>query len=285
MKTSNPLYPNITPDLKAWIISQAVTFPPEILWKTMTDAGWHRETSAVALEVVLNIKILPDELPPGTPKPRPQVNMEGMPLYLDAGDKKVSVLTVLNKPHIAIFADILSSEECDLLVESAKPKLSRSQTVDTKTGGEEINDVRTSNGMFFQIGQNEIVQKLESRIARLVNWPIEKGEGLQILQYLPGAEYRPHYDFFDTKAESTQTILKRGGQRVGTFIVYLHEPEQGGGTIFPDINLEVIPKKGNAVFFSYEEPTPESKTLHGGSPVIKGEKWIATKWLREYYFK
>lgn len=284
MNSSHPLYPNITPDLRAWITSQGATFPPETLWNTMQQSGWHRETSAVALEIVLNIKLLPEEVL-GAPKPRPQVNMEGMPLYLDAGDKKVSVLTVLNKPHIAIFADFLSSEECDQLVESARPKLQRSQTVDIKTGGEEVNEVRTSNGMFFQIGQNEIVQKLESRIAKLVNWPIEKGEGLQILQYMPGAEYKPHYDYFDPSASSTATILKRGGQRVGTFIVYLHEPEQGGGTIFPDINLEVIPRKGNAVFFSYEETTPASKTLHGGSPVIKGEKWIATKWLREYNFK
>ena len=285
MNTSNPLYPTITPDLKNWITSQAVTFPPEALWNTMMKSGWHRLTSAVALEVVLNIKLLPEELPLGTSKPRPQVNMEGMPLYLDAGDKKVSVLTVVNKPHVVIFSDVLSSEECDLLVESARPQLKRSQTIDSKTGGEEVNDVRTSNGMFFQIGQNDIVNKLEKRIASLVNWPIEKGEGLQILQYMPGAEYKPHYDYFDPSASSTETILKRGGQRVGTFIIYLHEPEQGGGTIFPDINLEVIPRKGNAVFFSYEEASPESKTLHGGSPVIKGEKWIATKWLREYNFK
>ena len=285
MNTTNPLYPTITPDLKNWITSQAVSFTPETLWNTMIQSGWHRLTSAVALEVVLNIKLLPEELPLGTPKPRPQVNMEGMPLYLDAGDKKVSVLTVVNKPHVVIFSNVLSSEECDQLVESARPKLKRSQTVDIKTGGEEVNDVRTSNGMFFQIGQNEIVKKLESRIATLVNWPIEKGEGLQILQYKPGAEYKPHYDYFDPNLSSSAIALKNGGQRVGTFIIYLHEPEQGGGTVFPDINLEVIPRKGNAVFFSYEEDSPESKTLHGGSPVIKGEKWIATKWLRERTFK
>ena len=49
--------------------------------------------------------------------------------------------------------------------------------------------------------------------------------------------------------------------------------------------FEVAPKRGNAVFFSYERPHPSTKTLHGGSPVIAGEKWIATKWLREREFK
>ena len=37
--------------------------------------------------------------------------------------------------------------------------------------------------------------------------------------------------------------------------------------------------------FSYERPHPSTQTLHGGAPVIAGEKWIATKWLREREFK
>jgi prolyl 4-hydroxylase len=78
--------------------------------------------------------------------------------------------------------------------------------------------------------------------------------------------------------------LKRGGQRVATIIMYLSEPEKGGGTTFPDVRLEVAPKRGNAVFFSYDCAHPSSKSLHGGAPVIAGEKWIATKWLREREF-
>ena len=83
----------------------------------------------------------------------------------------------------------------------------------------------------------------------------------------------------------TATILKRGGQRVGTVVMYLNEPEKGGGTTFPSVFFEVAPKRGNAVFFSYERPHPSTKTLHGGAPVIAGEKWIATKWLREGEFR
>ena len=30
----------------------------------------------------------------------------------------------------------------------------------------------------------------------LLNWPLENGEGLQVLHYRPGAEYKPHYDYF-----------------------------------------------------------------------------------------
>ena len=109
----------------------------------------------------------------------------------------------------------------------------------TKTGGEEVNADRTSNGMFFQRGENDLCKRIEERIARLIGWPMENGEGLQVLQYTPGTEYKPHYDYFDPAEPGTPTILKRGGQRVGTVIMYLGEPEKGGGTVFPDVHLEV----------------------------------------------
>jgi prolyl 4-hydroxylase len=47
----------------------------------------------------------------------------------------------------------------------------------------------------------------------------------------------------------------------------------------------VAPIKGNAVFFSYDRPHPMTRTLHGGAPVVKGEKWVTTKWMREGRFE
>ena len=55
--------------------------------------------------------------------------------------------------------------------------------------------------------------------------------------------------------------------------------------MFPDIGLEVAPVRGNGVFFSYDRPHPSTRTLHGGAPVTAGEKWVATRWLREGKFQ
>ena len=99
-----------------------------------------------------------------------------------------------------------------------------------------------------------------------------------MLRYGPGAEYRPHYDYFDPAQPGTPAILKRGGQRVASLVMYLNTPPRGGATVFPDVKLEVAPVKGNAVFFSYDRPHPMTRTLHGGAPVLEGEKWVATKW-------
>src|SRR5690606_16453780 len=122
---------------------------------------------------------------------------------------------------------------------------------------------------------------IEARIARLLDWPLDNGEGLQVLSYPPGARYRPHYDYFDPAEPGTGVLLEQGGQRDATVVTYLNTPERGGATVLPEAHLEVAAVKGNAVFFSYDRPHPMTRTLHGGAPVLAGEKWIATKWLRE----
>jgi prolyl 4-hydroxylase len=278
----------VTPELRKWIVEQAEAgHPAESVLKAMLASGWTEDVAIEAMESTLRGHLEQQAVAQGLPPAVkvPDASLDDSPLYLDAGDRKVAVLQAMYSPRVVVFGGLLSDEECEQLIDLAKPRLARSLTVATKTGGEEVNADRTSNGMFFQRGENELVRRIEQRIARLVNWPEENGEGLQILQYGPGAEYKPHFDYFDPAEPGTPTILRRGGQRVGTIVMYLAEPEKGGGTVFPDVHLEVAPKRGNAVFFSYERAHPSTRTLHGGAPVIAGEKWIATKWLRERRFE
>jgi prolyl 4-hydroxylase len=278
----------VSPELRKWIIEQAQAgHNAESVLKAMLASGWNEDVAVEAMESTLRGHLeeqaQADGMAPAVPVPDP--GLAESPLYLDGGDRRVAVLQAMYNPRVVVFGDLLSPEECEQLIELARPRLARSLTVATKTGGEEVNADRTSNGMFFQRGETELVRRIEQRIARLVNWPEENGEGLQILQYGPGAEYKPHYDYFDPAEPGTPTILRRGGQRVATIVMYLAEPEKGGGTVFPDVHLEIAPKRGNAVFFSYERAHPSTRTLHGGSPVLAGEKWIATKWLRERRFE
>ena len=278
----------ITPELRQWIVDQAQAgHGADAVLKSMIASGWSEEVAIAAMESTLRghleTQAVAAGLPPAVPVPDPQ--LDDSPLYVDAGDRQVHVLQNMYQPRVVVFGNLLSDEECDELIALAKPRLARSLTVATKTGGEEVNDDRTSSGMFFQRGEHEVVRKLEARLAKLLHWPEENSKGLQILHYRPGAEYKPHYDYFDPNEPGTPTILKRGGQRVATIVIYLGEPQKGGGTTFPDIHLEVFPKRGHAVFFSYDRAHPSTKTLHGGAPVLAGEKWIATKWLRERKFE
>jgi prolyl 4-hydroxylase len=288
MTMTGTTHQQVTPELRKWIVEQAQAgHDAASVLKAMLASGWNQDTAVEAMESTLRdhleVQASADGLPAAVRVPDP--TLDESPLYLDAGDRRVEVLQAMYAPRVVVFGKLLSEEECEQLIALATPRLARSLTVATRTGGEEVNADRTSHGMFFQRGENDVVRRIEERISRLVNWPVENGEGLQILQYGPGAEYKPHYDYFDPMEPGTPTILKRGGQRVATLVMYLGEPEKGGGTVFPDVHMEVAPRRGNAVFFSYERPHPSTHTLHGGAPVLAGEKWIATKWLRERRFE
>lgn len=278
---------NITPELRQWIIEQArANRPPEEVLQSMLASGWDEDTALVALEDTL-AGFLKDHatemgLPVPVRVPEPDLGESPSSIWVDGHEIKI-VMTMRN-PRVVVFGNLFTHDECDELVALAGRRLARSETVVTATGASEVNTARTSEGMFFERSENSLCQRIEARIAALVDWPIENGEGLQILRYRPGAEYKPHYDYFDPNQAGTPTILKRGGQRVATLVAYLNTPERGGATTFPDVNLEVAPVKGNAVFFSYDRAHPMTKTLHGGAPVLAGEKWVATKWLREGRF-
>ncbi len=283
----------VTEELRRWIVAQAEAgCRPEDVLAAMKSSGWDEDVALEAMEQTLRQRL--DEvsgnrrpepeaaMPPATPVPEPK--LEGRPEITLAGGHVVKVLMTMKLPRVIVFGGFLSDAECEQLKALAAPRLLRSETVDNATGGSEVNASRTSDGMFFERGETPLIRTIEARIAELVDWPVENGEGVQILRYRPGAEYKPHHDYFDPVHPGSARILQRGGQRVGTLVMYLNTPEGGGATTFPDVGVEVAPVRGNAVFFSYDRPHVASKTLHGGAPVTAGEKWVATKWLRQGVF-
>jgi prolyl 4-hydroxylase len=275
----------ITPELRRWIVEQAeIGRPSEDIVQAMRDSGWHEEVARAALAETLRaspaVVAAPVSMSTGAV---PEPLADGV-TSLVADGHTVQVLMTLRHPHVVVFGGFLTPSECEALIEEAQSRLERSETVQQATGGSEVNVARTSDGMFFKRGESELIARIERRIEALVRWPVSHGEGLQVLRYRPGAQYQAHFDYFDPTQPGTARILERGGQRVGTLVMYLREPLGGGATIFPDIGLEVAPVQGQAVFFSYDRPHPSTGSLHGGAPVLAGEKWVATKWLRQGVF-
>lgn len=303
--STNPHLAAVTPELRNWIVEQAqagVTAPKVL--QAMLDVGWHEDVALAAMEAVLTEHLQKNSAPAGRAPavqasaqaavqqdmppavPVPDLRLAQSPAMVDAGDCQVRVLMQLRLPRVVVLDGVLTPDECEQIIALAKPRMKRSLTVDSKSeaGGDELNEDRTSEGMFFERGEHPVVAALEARIAHLLGWPVENGEGLQVLRYGPGAEYKPHYDYFEPGLPATPALLRRGGQRVGTLLVYLNTPQEGGGTTFPNAGLEVAAQQGSAVFFSFDKPHPSTLSLHGGAPVITGEKWVATKWLREREF-
>jgi prolyl 4-hydroxylase len=205
---------------------------------------------------------------------------------IHAFDRDVKVLMRCERPQVIVFGDVLSAEECGEMIERSRHRLKRSTTVNPQTGQEDVIRNRTSEGIWFQRGEDAFIERIDQRIASLMNWPVENGEGLQILHYNTTGEYRPHFDYFPPDQRGSAVHTARGGQRVATLIVYLNDVPDGGETIFPEAGLSVAGKQGGAVYFRYlnGQRQLDPLTLHGGAPVKGGEKWIMTKWMREHAY-
>ena len=257
---------------------------------TVVDCAWSElpaqrpsklPNAAATATLLAEPEATPGEL---RPQARPlSTELAEMPNSLETPDRAVEMLFVIESPRVVLFGNLLSDEECDLLVSLSRDKLERSSVVNASTGAYDIHPHRTSSGTYFRRGENELLQRLERRIAELVECPVEQGEPIQVLHYEPGGEYKPHYDYFDPAHPGNQEVLAQGGQRIATLIMYLNDVTCGGSTVFPEVGLNVLPHKGHAVYFAYcdDAGALDVRTLHGGSPVKSGEKWIATKWFRQ----
>ena len=298
------MVPNTTPDIFNWVLHhRANGMSLENIKEGLMKAGWDskmadtiilyaREDSQFSYkpyeesnkkEESMNSNYNGDT---EKNKIKKEVNMPGIlfenyPNTYDLGDRVVNILVSIDHPRVVVFDNFLSDEECEKLINISKEKLERSKTMGASNYAiPEQNETRTSSGTFLKKKENPILEIVDKRISKLINWDVKNlGEDLQILKYTPGQEYKPHYDYFDREFVEKNRYKTGWGQRVGTVLLYLNEVEEGGQTIFPETGINVHPKKGSALFFAYKD-NKDSLSLHGGSPVITGVKWVATKWLR-----
>ncbi|MCO5577182.1 hypothetical protein L7F22_031006 [Adiantum nelumboides] len=173
------------------------------------------------------------------------------------------------KPRAFLYKGFLSDKECEHLKKLARDKLEKSLVADNESGKGVVSDIRTSSGMFIDKGHDDVVKRIENRLAMWTFLPEENGEALQVLKYEHGEKYEPHYDFFQDKYN-----IQQGGHRVATVLMYLSNVTKGGETIFPNApdhrvkddtwsdcarrGLSVKPTQGDALlFFSL---TTEGKT-------------------------
>lgn len=212
------------------------------------------------------------------------LNAENVVAPAQPANQHADVTFSIKEPNAYVIDNFLTPQECEALIEAGKRRVSRSTVIDNATGESVDHLNRTSYGAFFKRGEFELLSSIEARISARVGIAVERGEDTQILRYAIGQEYKPHYDYFDTDSPAVEAHVKRGGQRVTTVLVYLNTPELGGATSFPDAGIEVAAKQGRALVFTYATPHPSTKSLHGGMPVLRGEKWVITKWFREQVF-
>ena len=169
----------------------------------MIDAGIPEEAANFNLTLFeTNPTIAPNPSDTFTQPKSTQVNEEGSYLFqlenhLQTSDGQTMQISMrCNAPDIVLIDDFMSSNECDELCELSKGTLTKSTVVDDKTGEGVNHQARTSQGTYFTLAQNNLVEKIEARISEITGIPAINGEGIQILNYANGGEYKPHFDYF-----------------------------------------------------------------------------------------
>jgi prolyl 4-hydroxylase len=178
-----------------------------------------------------------------------------------------------DEPDVRIFKGLLTPAECFYLIKAAEPLFQPSMIYDDS--GQEVRDtIRTSDGAgFYWLIEDPAICALNRRIAAVTSTDYDQGEPLQALRYIPGQEYRPHFDYLEAV----------DNPRPWTALIYLNEDYEGGATRFVKTGLEVRGNTGDVLVFGNAGADGKRNPLseHAGLPVTDGTKYLATRWIRE----
>ena len=178
---------------------------------------------------------------------------------------------------ITIVDNFCTRKEADYLIELARPRLQDSRiTINNK---QIKDDYRTSKTaiVFGPIDQDPAILPLLYRAGMLLGLPHTHVETVFVTRYQGGEYYKAHEDYYEGF----------DGDRLYTILIYLNDltEEQGGGTVFEQLNVGVRPKLGRAVIWANQGPdgTQHPESRHEALPVAPGaEKWAVQLWFRNY---
>jgi prolyl 4-hydroxylase len=171
----------------------------------------------------------------------------------------------------------------DTVINLAAPLVQRSQIVDARTGEVRADPMRTSSHVTLGPRQHDhVLEALERCIGRISGLAALNSEFLQILRYRPGEQFRPHVDYFNESGAGAYRSLGDGGQRAQTVLMYLNDDYSGGSTCFPKLQLDIKAQPGDMLHFHNlgADGLGHKDSLHAGLPVIAGEKWLLSQWIR-----
>lgn len=181
-------------------------------------------------------------------------------------------------PHVELWTmpGFLAPEECDVLMRyiDANKEPSRVAYGDAAA--------RTSETCIFD-NSAPVVRLLDLRLSMLLGISPRCGEPIQGQRYAVGQEFKLHHDYFEDHHPDTASNRHRCGNRTWTAMIYLNAPEEGGETAFAYLGHEFVPTQGTILCWNNigADGKPNRYTLHQGKPVVRGDKYIITKWFRE----
>ena len=186
-------------------------------------------------------------------------------------------------PRVVLYDKFLSDGEIARLLELSKDLWKPSTVVENTTGESVVDGWRTGDMVYLNTIKDPLLDKIKEQTGAMLKVRPVQAEGLQLVRYGVGNQYKVHHDWFDPSLPGPMKSLLQGGQRIRSAIVCLKAAEEGGETEFPNLMIKVKLEPGQAVVFENLDHEYKTTTLtdHAGLPVIKGEKVIMPIWIRE----
>jgi prolyl 4-hydroxylase len=193
-----------------------------------------------------------------------------------AADPSVYRVPVEDAELFAV-GDFASRAECTRLI-ALIDEVAQPSTLFTGTYRDAF---RTSYSGNFD-ANDPFVKGISRRIDDLLGLEASWGETIQGQRYLPGQEFKPHCDWLAVEEDYWEAERVRGGQRSWTAMVFLNEVEEGGATDFPDIGVSIEPRTGTLLAWNnaMSDGRVNWATMHAGTPVKRGVKYVLTRWYR-----
>jgi prolyl 4-hydroxylase len=201
---------------------------------------------------------------------------------------------------ITKFHSFLSNVECDAIINFSNKKGMKKSKVysQTNNGTSLINlDSRISEQLWLSDNDTnedyeiqKIVNKIHTLNESITKIPKINQENIQVVKYNKGGFYKEHYDACSYDAEKCKNMNNNSGQRITTLLIYLNDNFEGGETKFTHekVKLNVKPEKGMAILFynvsSKDNDIVHPLSLHTGSELLSGEKWICNVWSHKNKF-
>ena len=186
----------------------------------------------------------------------------------------IQVIKVLDDKDLKIIndhIDTLDFVSSTVFTTGGKSKISKHWRTSTGTSLNDNDDITC----LFHEKINASLLEYKERISLISDsfkrYPVPGGyetdshrEGIQIIEYSPGQEYKFHHD------AATNSNIKEYHRKISV-IVYLTDKFTGGHTAFP--HCKYRPEPGHALIFPSNWCYP-----HAGKPVLEGKKRIAVTW-------
>jgi prolyl 4-hydroxylase len=177
------------------------------------------------------------------------------------------MFSVYNEPKI--INNFLTPEECKFLIDYKNEDFVKSMTSASNGISMKLSNHRISKHKSINDFSHPTLQKIYNICSKITKKDIKYFEPFQVVHYETGGHYSDHHDYSEPVP------------RIYTFIIYLNEDYEGGETYFTKLNKKFKLKCGDALFF----PNLDSNnnitelSLHKGSVVKSGEKWICNIWI------